>query len=136
MAMDIPNRKRSAAALKATQRVQRPRINKRPSESSAIVAVHARNGMIDAGRKEFTSPVYFSKLPKFPQPPYLPQRPKRSATADKNGVARARRTYRITSHSPETVRATFASWSAAVSEAAAWELSSLPANDIGSSRLG
>src|ERR1700722_11640167 len=70
--MEIAKRKRRAAAPKATQRVQRPRIRRMPSESSAIVAVHARNGMMTAGMKEFTSAVYFVKLAKFPQPAILP----------------------------------------------------------------
>jgi hypothetical protein len=39
--------------------------------------------MMNAGMKELTCAVYCVKLAKFPQPLYLPQSPKRSATAEK-----------------------------------------------------
>lgn len=84
--MAVPKRKSSVAAPNATQRSRIPIISVMPSDNSAAVAAQATNGIMNAGMKELTCAVYCVKVAKFPQPPYLPQRPKRSATADRKAA--------------------------------------------------
>lgn len=91
MAIAVPKRKSNVAAPKATHRGQIPITSAMPSDSSAAVAAQARNGMMNADMKELTWAVYCVKLAKFPQPPYFPQRPNRSATADKKTAPSAMR---------------------------------------------
>jgi len=52
--MAVPNRISSAAAPSATHTRQIPTIKAIPKKSSATVAAHARNGIVDGGMKEFT----------------------------------------------------------------------------------
>src|SRR6266567_442891 len=91
IAMATPKIASNRAEPSAIQRGQTPTIRPIPSNVSATVAVQATNGMTDAGRKELTSAVYLMKLAKFPQPPYLPHSPKRSATADRKAAPSAKR---------------------------------------------
>lgn len=80
----------------ATMRFWKPISNKIPRMISATVAVQANNGKSDFGTHGSKIPVYVIKFPIFPQTTFsLPnkdvQKPKRSATADKNPKARAKR---------------------------------------------
>ena len=54
MPMATPKMASNNALPRATQRGQTPRINASPSDSSAAVAAQARNGIVDAGMKDFT----------------------------------------------------------------------------------
>jgi len=54
IAIAVPNNTSSSALPSATQRSQTPVIKAIPSTSSATVAAQARNGMVNAGMKEFT----------------------------------------------------------------------------------
>src|ERR1700727_668037 len=95
IAIAEPKRRSKVVAPKAPQRGQIPTISAIPSISSAAVAAHARNGIMKAGMKEFTWPVYSVNLAKFPQAPYFPQRPRRSATADRKAAPSAIRAERV-----------------------------------------
>lgn len=64
--MAMPNTANNKALPKATRRGHTPNIKAIPRTNSAAVAVQARNGMVKAGMKEFTSAVYLTKFAKFP----------------------------------------------------------------------
>ena len=66
IAMAVPNKNNNTALPRATQTRQIPKIKAIPKKSSAIVAAHARNGIVDAGMKEFTWAVYCTKCAKSP----------------------------------------------------------------------
>jgi hypothetical protein len=54
IAMAVPNKINRTALPKATQTRQIPTIKAMPKNSSAMVAAHARNGIVEGGMKEFT----------------------------------------------------------------------------------
>jgi hypothetical protein len=54
IAIAVPNTINSTALPRATQTRQIPKIKVMPKKSSAAVAAHARNGIVDAGMNEFT----------------------------------------------------------------------------------
>jgi len=62
----MPKRASRSALPRATQRKPMPLISATPKNSSAAVAAHARNGIVEAGMKEFTSAVYRTKCAKSP----------------------------------------------------------------------
>ena len=58
IAMAVPNKSSRMELPRAAQRSQMPSTRARPNASSATVADHARNGIVEAGMKEFTCAVY------------------------------------------------------------------------------
>jgi hypothetical protein len=54
----VPNIASRMADARETHRGHSPTISRIPSVVSVTVAVHAREGMIAAGKKEFTCAVY------------------------------------------------------------------------------
>jgi len=54
IAIAVPNKINNPALPRAIQTRQTPKIKVMPKKSSAAVAAHARNGIVDGGMKEFT----------------------------------------------------------------------------------
>jgi len=82
----VPKRASSTALASATQRNRNPATSATPSEVSATVAAHARNGITAAGMNAFTSAVYCRKPGNRDSPGSPSQIPKRLATADRNAA--------------------------------------------------
>src|SRR4051794_19225276 len=91
-ANSVSNTELPSAAL----RVCHPTSSATPKQVSRTVARIANAGTTATGRYQFTDSVYLRKFSQLL--PYLPQRPSRPATADKNAVPRATRNPVIAIH--------------------------------------
>src|SRR3954470_12814218 len=84
------NSARSTALPSAARRTLKPTISATPNEISAAVALQARNGIVNAGMNELTSPVRRMNRSKCAQSMLRSQMPNRPATADRNADREAR----------------------------------------------
>src|SRR4029453_8640958 len=90
-----------------TIRSLKPAISNIPNSVSAMVAAHANDPVNELGNRDVPVRVYSTKETKPPQknffPPNGPQKPKRSATADRNEAPSANRANRRTISVPVAV---------------------------------
>src|ERR1051326_7286314 len=95
IAIADPNRINSPALPRATQTRQIPKIKAMPKKNSAMVALQARNGIVEGGMKELTFAVYRTNPAKSPYPTFRPRySPKRSAIPERNAAPSATRANR------------------------------------------
>ena len=89
------NKSRSQPLKKAAIRVNAPRTSAAPNRVSAQVAAQAKAGIAADGINQLSFAVYATNCEKSPQDtlgcPKLPQRPNRSATAERKEMPRASR---------------------------------------------
>src|SRR5215472_7674647 len=98
--MPIANDKRRRPERTEAIRILKPAISNIPRSVSATVAAHANGTVNELGKRDVTAPVYSTKWAKFPQDTFFapcgPQKPKRSATADRKEAPSANRANRRT----------------------------------------
>src|SRR4029453_2840471 len=107
MTMPIENEKSRRPERTEAIRILKPAISNIPTRVSATVAAHANDTVDELGKRDVTAPVYSPKRAKFPQDtffaPYGPNKPKRSATADRKEAPSANRANRRTTSVPFSV---------------------------------
>lgn len=116
--IETANKSSSNPLRKATTRMYAPRMRPKPNKISAQVDAQARTGIARDGINQFSLAVYAVKCAKSPQATFLcpnvPQKPNRSATAERNEIPRANRK-NIEAKSSSRFNKSSTSWSGAIS---------------------